>query len=147
MAERLSAFGTQFQIGSTAVIATAVYTTVAGVTNIDPPEAVTDMIDASAHDDATRHRVFVAGRIDSGEVGIEGYLDPAEATHIGAAGLQGLRDAGTERAFKIIFPDAGAMELAFLGIVTGFKPGPAAHDGLLEFSATIKVSGSVSYTA
>lgn len=142
-----SAFGAQLQIGSTSVIATATYTTVANVRSITPPNPTTDMIDVSTHDDADRYRTFVAGRIDAGEVTIEGLLDPANATHIGAAGLQGLRDSGELRAFKIIYPDDGALEVAFQGIVTAFQPGPLAHDGAMEFSASIKVSGSTTYTA
>ena len=145
---KFSAHGAQLQIGSTSDIGTAVYTTVAQVSNIEPPEQTTDLIDVSTHDDSTRFRTFVAGRVDGGEVSISGFLDPSAATHMNGAGsLLALRDSGEVRAFKIIYPDTGAAELAFQGIVTGFQPGPLATDGAIEFSATIKATGAQTFTA
>ena len=140
-----SAFGAILSVGTTSVIASATYTAIAQIDSITPGEPSTEKVDVSTHDDATRYRTFVQGRIDPGEYEISGVLDPANATHFGADGLSGLAATGETRAFKLTLPDTGATVVAFQGFVMTFGIGELAQDDALRFRATIAVTGAQTY--
>ena len=140
-----SAFGAILSVGTTSVIASATYTAIAQISEITPARPKAEKVDLSTHDDSTRHRTFVAGRIDPGDYEISGALDPANATHFGASGLSGLAATGETRAFKLTLPDTGATIVAFQGFVSDFGIGPINHDGGLTFEATIGVTGAQTY--
>ena len=87
-----------------------------------------------------KHREFLQGIRDGGEVSIEGNHVPSDDgqaamyTHFNGDG-----DGGGLEAMIITFPDASKW--TFNAIVTNYQAGDAPYDGKLGFSATLKISG------
>lgn len=69
--------------------------------------------------------------VDYGSVNITGWFNPDDDIPITAV----------PETITIVYP-GGAVQ-SFSGFLTSFAPGQAALDDLMEFSATIKVSGAV----
>lgn len=131
----VDAFGTQWQIQFTA----PTFVTIADVTSIDVLDADVDTIDVSAHDSAGQWREFVNGMKDAGELSMDINYDPAvHGTIFSELG-------GNAKLHKIILPDAGAAEVAFSGLITGFSA-QAPYDDKLSASVTVKVTGAVVIT-
>lgn len=131
----IDAFGTQWKTET----APAVFTTVAEVTSIDVLDIDVDTIDTSSHSSPSQWREFVNGMKDGGELTMEVNYDPA--LHDTIFQLVG----GDFKNMKIVLPDAGAAEVAFKGLVTGFSA-EAPYDDKLAASVTIKVTGAVTIT-
>jgi predicted secreted protein len=132
----VDAFGTQWQVEFGAT-----FVTVAELTNIDVLDLSSDTIDASSHDSPSQWREFINGMKDGGELSFECNFDPAEATQVDVAELVG----GAAKDMKIVLPDAGAAEVTFSGLVTGFSAG-APFDDKLTGTATVKITGPVTVT-
>lgn len=135
MAKR--ALGTKLQIGDTTPV------TVAGLTSIGGLELSADTIDITTLESDGGYREFIAGFKDAGEVSLEGYLE-AE-TGKGQKELYDLFESGAVENFVIQFPADIGAKWEFSGIVTGFSTSADLEDPL-AFSATIKVSGSPTFT-
>lgn len=125
---------------------TEVFATVAHLTSIPGPSSSTDTLDSTSHSSPDGYRQFLASLMDGGEISVDGYLDPAHATHNGTTGLLGVHQSRARRNFKINLPTDPAATWAFAGIVTGFDQTGGDFDGMLEFSATIKISGKPTLT-
>ncbi len=103
------------------------YVTIAHVDDIQAPALGLGTPDVTAHDSADAHRGFVGGVKEIGEVSLALVFDPAAATHV--AGWTALASRGS-RVFKLIFPDVGNTEWAFMAFVTGFEPNAPVEDKL-----------------
>lgn len=133
------AFGTIWSIEFT----NPTFTPVGQVTNVDALDIDVDTIDVSSHDSTGQWREFVAGMKDAGELSMDLNLDPA--THMAATASVYAILGGDPIPMKITLPDTGAAEIAFDGIVTGFKAS-APYDDKLEATATVKVTGPITIT-
>jgi predicted secreted protein len=129
MSDTKKTFGTKLYRGETPV---------AHLTNIDPPEIKRDDIEVTDHDSTDGTREFIPGLKDGGEVPIEGHLIPTEATHIG---LLSALDEEDPEEWAIEFPTTPKLRITFDGYVNSFKTGAAPIDGVMTFSAKIKVTG------
>jgi hypothetical protein len=92
-----------------------VFTTVPGVTSIDPIPIATgkplrDRTDLS-HTDARQHKF---GLSDMPEITAEGFFDPNDAQH---AGLIADYNAGTVRSFRVGIPTSPVTEYEFTALV------------------------------
>lgn len=116
---------------------------VAELTSITGLELSAETIDSTTLDSSGGYRTHVAGFKDAGEVSMEGYLNAAVGK--GQSELKTLFDSGAEDEFKIVFPVASKTTWAFDGIVTGFSTS-VDLEGLITFSATIKVTGEPTLT-
>jgi hypothetical protein len=80
----------------------------------------------------------LAVRVDSGEINVEGVLDPANAQ---------ILQLGTAHAslqlyfFQLVLPDG--TQWTFQGLVIEFVPFSVAYNKFLSFSAKIRVSGAL----
>src|SRR5690606_22332036 len=83
------------------------------------------------------YREFIGTFFDGGEVPIEGNFIPTDTN--GQMGLAQDFAAKTLQNFEIIFPNGASF--AFSALVTRIKVADATIDGVLGFSATLKVSG------
>lgn len=117
---------------------------IARLTSVGGIEITADTIDTTTLDSTGGYKSFIGGFKDAGEVSIEGIFD--SDTTSGQVELQTDLDAGTESAYTITFPTTPSAEWDFNGIVTSFKVGDADTDGLIQFGATIKVSGKPTLT-
>jgi predicted secreted protein len=110
---------------------------VAELTSISGPSLSSDTIDVTTHDSADGFREYIGGLRDGGEISIDGNLvDPTESNL-----LISLLEAGTVTSgATIALPTSTAMTFTFDCIVTAYET-KAPHDGKLNFTATLKVTG------
>lgn len=121
--------GSTFSIGVTAI---------AEVLSISGPSLTRETVDATSMDSATRHREFISGLRDAGEVSLE--LNYTEA---GFTALKAEYDDDTAGAYTIDL--ANGDTFAFSGFLTELT---SEHplDDKVTISATFKITGAVTYT-
>lgn len=143
---KYSAFGAVLKIGSTDVVASATYTTVAQVSNISGPSMQMDTIDVTTHDSSGGFREFVEGLVDPGEVTFDLVYDPDAATHANSSGgvVYELHQR-TKKAWSLDFTDSTATVVKFQGFVTSFEPSMSV-DGAMTASLTIKITGELTWS-
>ena len=112
-----------------------VYTPLAEVTELSPPELSRDSVDFTHFGSPDRHREFKPGLSDAGEVAltynlVPGLADDATiATHVATNAVE---------AWRIVFPNGAKLD--FNGFAT--RHGRATPmDDKMTGSATFKVSG------
>lgn len=136
MATKIASKGTQLQLSISAV-----YTTIASITDIDGPTAETQTFKPTTLDGGVGIPTKTTGYVDGGTVSCNGYFDPVETTH------QACTDLLTTPAvssWKIIWSDSATTTWAFSGVLTGFNPSASTDDGL-KFSMSIAVDGIPTY--
>lgn len=111
---------------------------VARLLTIGPPEMSRDDMDVTDHDSPDGFKEFVPGLKEAGEVPVEGHLIPTDETQIG---LLAAVDIDEPEEWTIEFPTVPKLSIRFMGYVKSFKVGDAPVDGVMTFSATIKVTG------
>jgi predicted secreted protein len=126
----ISGYGSTITFGGTAVTETM----------ITGPENTRDQLDATTHSSTSAAREFIPGLKDGGEVTLEGNWVPSDA---GQTALLSSYDNGTTSACVITYAGS-AGTCTFNGFVSGFNIAPP-HDEKLTFTATIKVTGPVTY--
>jgi len=111
---------------------------VARLLNISPPELSRDDIEVTDHDSPDSTKEFIPGLKDGGEVSVEGHLIPTENTQ---TSLLAAVDLDEPEAWTIEFPTVPKLYISFMGYVKNFKVGDAPVDGVMTFTAAIKVTG------
>ena len=109
---------------------------VSDVTKIGGVEITVDTLETTTLDSIFKE--FISGMPDAGSVDIEGNFYPGDTN-----GQIALKNAvgGALKTCVIELPAAFATSWEFTGMVTKFKTGEADKDGIVPFSASIKVSG------
>ncbi len=115
-----------------------VFTTIANIMSITPPNMQRDSLETTKHNDEDRWRTYIPGLIDPGQVTLNISWDPNNATHDFLDELNSAEVA----AYKIKFPAAIGMEFTFDAFLESFEPAGDV-DGLLSATATYKVSGPI----
>jgi predicted secreted protein len=113
-------------------------TEVARLLNISPPEVTRDDMDVTDHDSPDGYKEYIPGLKDGGEVSIEGHLIPTDDTQ---KGLLAAVDINEPEPWTIEFPTVPKLRIAFDGYVKSCKVGDAPVDGVMTFTAAIKVTG------
>ncbi len=120
----------------------AVYTVIAGIRNINAPDAEVETFDATALDSSAGREFKITGYVNGGTCSGTGFFDPVAATH------QELTDQITTPAngglYKIFWSDTAVTEWPFTGILTKFQPKAEVGQGLM-FDFSIKLDGMVTY--
>lgn len=111
---------------------------VAELTNIGGVEINVEMKDVTSHDATDFYARFLAGKIDSSELPIEGNLEVANTD--GQVAMVTDASARTLRQVIITYPGSIAT-WTFDAYITKLKIGDAPIDGVLPFSASIKIVG------
>lgn len=124
--------GTLFKIGNGA--SPEVFTTVAEVTAITPPQMSRDSVDASHNESPDGWREFIGGLKDGGEVELTLNWVPGSATTI-LLMQEIAADAGNK---QVVFPNGEIF--SFAALCTNIGP-EAPVDGKMEASVTYKVTG------
>jgi predicted secreted protein len=139
-----AAFGVVVQYGTTTGTATS--QTLANVTNVSGLDSDVEEIDVTSHDSSGAYREMVASFIDAGEVQIDLNFDPNAATHRATSpGIMWLRDQRLTVPWKVKFPGTPSHSVSFMGFVKSI-PFDAPFDDKLSATATIRVSGSATWT-
>lgn len=110
-----------------------------GLTSIGEVSPEAEELDATTLDSAGGYREFIQGFKDSGEVSLTGYFDKADVGQ--KALITGFGD-GVAKATVITFPSTNGV-VTFNAYVKSFSVGSADVDGLVGFSATLRISGAV----
>jgi predicted secreted protein len=135
------AFGTALQLGDGATSET--FTSIAELTDINPPQMSKDSIEVTNHSSASRYREFLAGMKDGGSVSGEGNWLPNNATHDENTGLLESFTDDSNHNWKLVLPDSLGT-FSFTGHITVLNPTtPLTAQGKIAFS--IKVSGKPSF--
>ena len=109
------------------------------LTSIGGIEVTQDALEVTSHSSANQYREFIGGLLDGGDVPIEGNFYPGDT--LGQIALKTAQDNGTLGAFVITLPAAFATTWTFNALVTKTKMGDSPVDGIVPFSASLKISG------
>lgn len=116
-----------------------VFTDVAEVFAITPPNLTRDTVDATHMASTEKWREFIAGLRDAGEVSISLNFVPGGAAQ---DALTAKFASDTASNFRITFPNAEAW--IFAGLMTGFAPEDPL-DGKMTATARFKLTGKPTF--
>lgn len=141
----LDGFGTTLSRGDGA--ASEVFTAIGNLTSVSIPGFSREIYDVTAHDSPDKHREWIGGIIDGGEVSVNFNYDPA--VEVGGATLYEtmLTDAQDPDPvnYEIALPDGSVFACALL--ISSFEDIDVPFDGPATGSMTFKMSGSATFTA
>lgn len=129
--------GTLFKIGNGAT--PEVFTTVAEVTSIKPPNLSRDPVEATHTESPEKWKEFIAGLKDGGEVGIELNFVPGSATTLL---LMAQFDTDVVGNKQVVFTTGQVW--SFAAFQTGFEPDTSTPDKMTA-SSTFKISGKPTF--
>lgn len=125
-----------------------VFTPVAEITSITPPQAESDDVEVTHMESPGRTKEYIAGMVEAGEAAFKGNWIPGNATQDHLVGVLADQKAGTVRNWQIVVPPGTAapagLTWSFSGYVKKFNPDISVSDKL-SFDASIKVSGASTY--
>jgi len=136
-------FGTQLKLGDGA--STEVFTKIAEVKDITPPQMSKDSIEVTSQDSSNGWREFIPGWKDAGEVTFEGNWLPTNATQDGTTGVLSVFEDDSNHNWQIVLPTTIGLTIAFAGHVTNFEPDLPLEDAA-ALSVSIKVTGAITIT-
>jgi predicted secreted protein len=120
---------------------------VGGLTKVGGVAMTADQQDVTAHDSPGGFKEYIPTLLEPGECAIEGYMKPADA---GQVAMLEHFNARENRAMKITFPDGPnngpGSEWEFDASISAFTYGDAPVDGVLNFQATLRISGLPVFT-
>lgn len=105
--------------------------------DIKGPSIKADKVDVTNQDSADRHREYIAGLIDGGEISLDVLLIPGDVT--GQATFITDVQAGTEREVVITLPD-GSTTWTADAIPVGYDPS-YPNEGEMKATLTMQVTG------
>ena len=135
--EAITGMGATFAISDGA--ATPVFTDVAEVVSISPPNRSRGTIDATHLGSPGGYGEFINGLRDGGEVTIT-----VNHTEAGLAALNAAYESDENGDYRITYPNGATWE--FSGPCTGLESGEIVGDDKITDSATFKVSGAPIFT-
>ncbi|MGQ5580926.1 phage tail tube protein [Streptomyces sp. ECR3.8] len=129
----MDGFGVQLKRGDGAE--PEVFTKIADVTSLNPPNISRETLDVTSHDSVNGWMEFLGSLKDPGEVSADVNYQPDKHDLL----VSDFEDA-TPRNYQIVFPDADATTWEFPAILTAFEP-ETPYDDKATASLTWKVSG------
>lgn len=132
-------FGTKVQVGNGGTGTTEVFTDIPEIVgDIDGPSTSMNTVEVTPHKTSDRYREYRVGLIDPGEIGFKmNYVNGDTAQ----ASLKADFDDGTQRNFRLVFPDGYTTQ--FAGYVTEFSQ-TEPMEGAITYQIKIKITGVVS---
>jgi hypothetical protein len=135
MATKIKGLGTLLQVQISGV-----YTTIAQRASIDPPSVDIDMKETGDLDDTFVTRLPTLP--DPGQLGLQVWLDPNDATHSYLA-VSNANASSTPENFKLIFPSSPTRTRTFSGYVQSYKEGGVEPKGYLIADIKVQLSGPI----
>lgn len=142
MSNATAAFGVIFAIGDGG--SPEAFTNVAEVKDFDGPSLDRNTYEVTHHSSPNRWREFIPGLRDAGETSFTLNWIPSDTTQDRTTGLLSHYLDDQIHNYRIIYPDSGAEQITFPGIMTAFEPS-APVDGVLEAEVTIKIAGEPTF--
>lgn len=123
------------------------WTQIANLTTIGEIGLESDEIDVTTLDSADDFKEYIGGAKDGGTIDLEGNI----VTDDGLTQLYTLANSREAKKFKVDYPTKPGETTPASWTITGYiascKDGEKTVDGLLTFSASIRVSGAPTFTA
>ena len=142
----IKAIGSKLSV-NTGTAQSATWTQIANLTSIGEVGIESDEIDVTTLDSTGDFKEFIGGAKDGGTIDLEGNI----VTDAGLTQLYTLAGSRDIKSFKIEYPLKTGETTAAYWTVSGYiskcKDGEKTVDGLLTFSASIRVSGAPTFTA
>lgn len=101
-------------------------------------KADSETVDVTTLDAPGGFRVYAQGLKDMGEVTLEGFYESGSA---GQSALRALYLSGAAVPFTVTFPDQSAV--SFTAFVKSHATGAASVDGVVGFTAVLRLTGGV----
>jgi predicted secreted protein len=139
MSDAFWAVGSQFKTGDGAT--PEVFTAVAEVKDIVPPQMERDSYEVTHHGSSDGYREYIPGWRDGTDAEFLLNWLPNNTTQDETTGLLSQFNDDELHNFQIVLPDSIAT-LAFAGFITAFNPETPLENGA-DLSITIKISGKV----
>jgi len=117
-------------------------TGISEITSITGPSTTADTVEVTHYTSDDGYKEFVQTFRDGGEIVIEGNLDASDDGQV--ALITDLND-GSSDAYTLTLPNTEASTWTFSAIVTAFET-LQPRDGVIGFSATLKVTGKALFT-
>lgn len=141
----IKAIGSKLSV-DTSSTATPSWEQIANLTTIGEIGLESDEIDVTTLDSANDFKEYIGGAKDGGTIELEGNI----VTDDGLEDLYALANSRAVKSFKIEYPKKASETTAAFWTVTGYvsscKDGAKTVDGLLTFTAGIRVSGAPTFT-
>ena len=119
-----------------------VFTAIAELANIDPPELNRNEIDVSIHNEGEES--ILTGMLRQGKINLVVNYLPGNATHNAATGLLSKIDGNTKQNYRIVWPaSAGASYWEFPAYVTNFKPTGGGLDVARQANISLRIAGPI----
>ena len=135
-----AAFGTKLSYDSGPTL-------VGSLTKVGGVSMKADNQEVTTHDSPGGFKEYIPTFLDPGECQIEGYMAPGD---VGQVAMLAHFNARDNRAMTITFPDgAGGTDGStweFSASIAAFTYGDAPVDGVLNFQATLRISGLPTFT-
>ena len=142
----IKAIGCKLSV-DTSTNGTPVWEQIANLTTIGEIGLESEEIDVTTLDSANDFKEYIGGAKDGGSIDLEGNI----VTDAGLTKLYALANSRAIKKFKIEYPKKGTEATAANWLVAGYisscKDGEKTVDGLLTFSAGIRVSGAPTFNA
>jgi len=114
------------------------YRKVLELTSITGPNQSRDLIEVTNHDSADGFKEYIAGRVDGGEVSVEGNFIASDTA--GQIAFHTDIQGGTSRAGFIVLPMSVGAAWSFSAFAQGFSAS-FPYDGKLSVSGSLRISG------
>lgn len=142
----IKAIGSKLSV-NTGASQSATWTQIANLTSIGEIGLESDEIDVTTLDSTGDFKEFIGGAKDGGTIELAGNI----VTDAGLTQLYTLANSRDIKQFKIEYPTKTGETTPAYWTITGYvascKDGEKTVDGLLTFSASIRVSGAPTFTA
>jgi hypothetical protein len=139
MTEAVHGQGIQLRVGANAAAVTATVL-LGGLTNIPPPPFTRSFLEVTAHDSPANTREYIADLPDPGEMSVELFWTPGNATDDVITALMAETDT---RLYQITWPQVAPDRIwSFRAFLTSFEPSGEVS-GALTASMTLRVTGTI----
>lgn len=122
------------------------FTTIAEVRSVGNFGSERAIIDVTNFDSPNTFMEYILAMKDGVEMAIQANFLPGNASQSLAAGMMSFQDNGTAKNFKLVLPGAFGT-FAFAALVRKFEVPSIAPNGAMEVTFTLKVTGTISYSA
>lgn len=142
MTEARIGWGAELQVGTSSSAASLVE--LGEVRSFGVPKEEADEHEVTHFKSPDRHKEYISGLIESGEITATLNYVPGGATDLLLADA---RDTGTTRAVRFIIPDqtgTAAWQITTSGFVKHYSPNDVEPNSPITATLTIRVTGAVS---
>lgn len=122
------------------------FTTIGQVRDIKGPSMALNPIEVTTRDSTSKHKEYIAGLREAGEVTFDLVLDGDLATHsmTVAGGLGTYLQAGTIGSYKLTFADVSPVVATFSALVIKYEP-ELPYAAEQKASATLRITGVITW--